>query len=138
MPDKFIFLPVLVQIVLTAFLYMVLIKRKKAAVAAGQVNEERRALHSDGWPDTVIQVNNAIQNQFEIPLLFYVLCFVLFNLAAVDMMALIVAWSFTISRIVHAYIHIEENYVPKRRAAFTVGCLAVFALTALAFKALLL
>ena len=137
MADKMIFLPVLVQIVLTTFLYTVMLKRKKAAIAAGQVDEERRALHDDVWPDSAMQTNNAIKNQFEIPLLFYVLCIILFNLAAVDMFALIFAWAFAISRIVHAYVHIGSNYIPKRRAAFTVGYLAIFALTALSFKALL-
>lgn len=116
-----IFAPVLAQVLLTLLIYVHLIRVKIRAIKAGQVNKERRALHEDAWPDSVLQINNNIRNQFEIPVLFYVVCIVLWALEAVGIVALVAAWLFAASRIVHAYIHLTSNYLPNRRRLFTVG-----------------
>ena len=84
MEDKYIFAPVLVQVMLTLCLYIYLAVAKKKSATLGQVNEERRALHDDAWPDGVLQINNCIRNQFEVPLLFYVLIGVLWSISAVN------------------------------------------------------
>jgi hypothetical protein len=125
-----IFWPVLVQVLLSLFVYVALIKRKIAAMRAGRVDMERRALHDDAWPDDVMQINNNIRNQFELPVLFYVLAFALWAMHAVHWEAVVAASLFVLSRVVHAWIHISSNEVPARRRAFTVGwyLLAVMAL----------
>lgn len=116
-----IFGPVLVQVVLTLAVYVLLIKAKIRAMRAGKVDMARRALHDDAWPDDVMAINNNIRNQFELPVLFYVLALSLWALHAVHELALIAAWLFVVSRIAHAWIHCTTNYVPNRRRAFTVG-----------------
>ena len=116
-----IFWPVLVQVLLTLVVYVALIKRKIAAMRTGRVDMERRALHDDAWPDDVMQINNNIRNQFELPVLFYALAFALWALHAVHEAALVVASGFVLSRIVHCWIHVSSNFVPARRRAFTVG-----------------
>ena len=121
MTRDLIFWPVLVQVLLTLFVYVALIKRKIAAMRAGTVDMARRALHDDAWPDDVMQINNNIRNQFELPVLFFVLAFALWGLHAVHAVALAVASLFVLSRIVHTWIHISSNEVPARRRAFTVG-----------------
>jgi hypothetical protein len=81
----------------------------------------RRGLHEDAWPESVLQINNSIRNQFELPVLFYVVCFALWAMEAVGIVALVAAWLFVLSRIVHAWIHLTSNYIPNRRRTFTVG-----------------
>ncbi|HXV40794.1 MAG TPA: MAPEG family protein [Steroidobacteraceae bacterium] len=132
-----IFGPVLVQVMLTLATYVILIKAKIRAMKAGEVDMARRALHDDAWPDYVIKINNNIKNQFEVPVLFYVLAFALWALDAVHVLALAAAWLFAISRIAHAWIHIGSNYVPNRRRAFTVGWWIVVAMLACAVWELL-
>jgi hypothetical protein len=44
-----------------------------AAVRAGEVQIGNIALGQRAWPTRVQQVSNAFQNQFELPVLFYVL-----------------------------------------------------------------
>ena len=73
MSETQLFLPVILQIVLTLLLYLLLGVRKSRAIRDGQVDQARRALHADAWPDSVQQVNNSIRSQFEIPVLYYVL-----------------------------------------------------------------
>lgn len=126
-----IFGPVLVQALLTLATYVFLIKAKIRAMKAGEVDMARRALHDDAWPESVMKINNNIRNQFEVPVLFYVLAFALWALDAVHWVALAAAWLFAISRIVHAWIHIGTNYVPNRRRAFTVGWWIVLAMALL-------
>lgn len=127
------FLPLLVQVLLTVVVFISLAVAKKRAVKRGQVDAQRRALHADAWPDNVQKINNNIRNQFEVPVLFYVLMIVLFELGAIGWLAQLLAWLFVLSRVVHAYVHTGSNYVPARRLAFLFGCLMVLLMLALAF-----
>jgi hypothetical protein len=131
-----IFLPVLGQVVLTLGVYVALARAKARAAEAGKVDEGRRALHDDAWPESVVKINNNIRNQFEMPVLFYLLVIVLWLLGAAGALAQLVAWLFFFSRLVHAYIHIGSNYVPHRRKAFMFGALMLMIMSVLALWAL--
>ena len=126
-----IFWPVVGHVVLVLALYILLARRKKSAVAGNRVNEDRRGLFDDAWSDDVIQVNNCIRNQFEIPVLFYIATFMLWALDAVGMVALATAWSFFAARIAHAIIHVGNNFVPRRRFFFSLSVLLTFLLVGL-------
>jgi len=130
MSNNYLFLPLVVQVALTLGLYIYLGLVKSRATQQGMVDESRRALHDDAWPDSVMQVNNCIRNQFEVPVLFYVLTFVLWSINSVNIFIHAAAWLFVFSRIVHALIHTRSNYVPLRRKIFTLGCLILMGMTA--------
>lgn len=129
MASKFIVLPLLVQIVLTIALYFALSAAKGKASRAGQVDEERRALHADAWPESVLKINNCIRNQFEVPVLFFVAVLMLWKLGAVDAFVHVAAWMFVASRIAHAIIHTGSNFVPLRRRLFTFGVVVTLVLS---------
>ncbi len=120
--------PVLANLLLAILLYFKLISVKKRAVAENRVDESRRALDDDAWPDDVRQVNNCIRNQFEVPVLFYVAVGVIYALNMINWVALSLAWIFVASRYFHAYIHTGSNFVPKRRRFFTIGVMSVLAM----------
>jgi len=128
METDLIFAPVALQVLLTLWLYVALAVAKSRAVGRGEVNEERRALHDDAWPDNVLKINNNIRNQFEVPVLFYVLIGTLWAIGAVNTYVHIAAWIFVISRVVHAAVHTGANYVPMRRRIFMFGCLVLISL----------
>ena len=132
MNAQLILLPVLLQIALTLASYVALARAKSKALALGQVDEVRRALHSDAWPDSVIKINNNIRNQFETPVLFYVLVLVLLNLGAVGWLTQLLAWLFVLSRIAHTLVYTGTNQLPLRRRLFTFGCVVLILMTALA------
>lgn len=134
-PAASIFVPLLAQILLTLIVYIGLAVAKSRAVKQGQVDPTRRALHDDAWPESVQKLNNNIRNQFEVPVLFYVLVVVLFQLGASGAVPQVLAWLFVLSRIAHAYIHTGSNYVPARRAVFMFGCLVVLAMLVVAAMA---
>ncbi len=138
MDRNLIFLPALIQVFLTLGLYIYLARVKSEAVKLGQVNEARRALYDDAWPERVLQVNNCIRNQFEVPVLFYALIFIIWSVDAVSIYIQILAWLFVLSRILHALIHTGSNYVPSRRKVFSFGCLLLTALALFAGSSILL
>ena len=137
MNRNFIFLPVLLQVLITLYAYVLLGGAKSRATKAGLVNEARRALHEDAWPDKVIQINNNIRNQFELPVLFYVLVIVLWAIDAAGALSVVVAWLFALSRVAHLYVHTGSNYVPLRRKIFMFGVITIILLAGIAAGRLL-
>ena len=129
MKSELIFLPALLQIALTIYVFIALSIAKTKAAKNGQVNEERRGLYDDAWPESVLKINNNIRNQFEVPVLFYVLVIMLWALNSANLLAQIVAWLFVSSRVMHTYIHTGSNFVPARRRVFMFGCIMVLLLT---------
>jgi len=132
MKATMIFVPVLAQLSLTLCLFILLLRRKKAAVAAGNVDLKKTAIDNKQWPDEVRLVSNNIANQFEVPTLFYVLCLIFAALDAVSNLVMGLAILFAISRYVHAFVHVTSNYVPIRMKVFSVGVSALFVMTGLA------
>jgi hypothetical protein len=128
MNSNHIIWPVLAQIFLTLTMLIVLGARKSKAVKAGEVNRQQAALNNRVWPEDVVKVSNNIANQFEVPVLFYVLCLVLYSIDAVGMVAIVLAWLFALSRFAHAYVHIGSNYVPMRLRLFMLGCFVLIAM----------
>jgi len=137
MPNNMILLPVLAQVLLTIIVYGTLVLAKAKAMKGGLVDLDRRALHDDAWPESVMKINNNIRNQFEVPVLFYVLTILLWRLNQTGVLTQSLAWLFVISRFVHAYIHTGSNYVPLRRNVFMFGCVVVLAMTGVAVWAVL-
>ncbi len=113
--------PVLVQVILTLSVFIVMGARKGKAVKEGLVDRKKAALDNSAWPDEVLKVSNNIQNQFQTPILFYVLVFAFIVSQTVSVTVLILAWVYVISRLIHAYIHTGSNYVPARFRVFIVG-----------------
>jgi hypothetical protein len=132
-----IFLPVLVQILITISGYLLLGVRKSRAVKSNNVDLEKAALDNDAWPDYVLVVSNNIRNQFQVPVLFYVLCILFYSIDAVSAMVLYLAWAFVISRAIHAYIHMSSNFVPARFTVFTIGFIIMIVMVVFAAIALL-
>lgn len=128
MNSSYIFFPVLAQVLLTLAMFIILGARKAKAVKAGQVNRQQAKLDNRAWPEDVVKVSNNIANQFEVPVLFYVLCLVIYSISAASMVAIVLAGLFALSRYAHAYVHIGVNYVPLRLRMFLVGCLVLIAM----------
>ena len=106
---------------MTLLVYVRLIKVKVRELRAGRVDLARRALHEDAWPESVLQVNNNIRNQFELPVLFYVLAILAMQTKQADILFVVMSWLFVASRLIHAYIHTGANDLSQRGLAFAFG-----------------
>jgi hypothetical protein len=83
------------------------------------------ALGQSAWPPKAQQVSNNYTSQFQVPLLFYVIVILAWITKQADLIFLVMAWIFVISRLAHAYIHTSSNHVPTRFNAFAVGAIVL-------------
>jgi hypothetical protein len=67
-------------------------------------------------------------NLLELPMLFYVVCIVLYLTAGTSTATIALAWVFVVLRIAHSLIHLTYNRVVHRLAAFTASNLALVVL----------
>jgi hypothetical protein len=116
-----IFLAVLIQVVLTLVMYLRLVRARFAAVRQGGLELRRLGYDAAAWPEKPRILANAVQSQFELPVLFYAAVLFAFALGAVNWISVILAWLFALSRIVHAMIHTGPNAIRPRLAAFVFG-----------------
>lgn len=129
--------PLAAHIVLVLLLFLRLGQLKDRARAKGLIDPAKTALDNDAWPDDVRKVANNIRNQFQVPVLFFVLVLALYVHGSGETFALVLAWLFVATRVAHSYIHIGSNVVPKRTRMFKLGFLCVIGLTFLLIRALI-
>lgn len=70
-------------------------------------------------------MGNAYSNQFELPVLFYVLTILALITRKADLLFVVLAWVFVASRCVHAFVHVTSNDIKLRFPAFAVGALVL-------------
>ena len=135
MDQHLILWPLLAQILLTLLMYLKLAIVKKREFDAGNVDLKRTALDQSAWPESVIKINNNLRNQFETPILFYILCMLLWALGGVSVATLIVAALYVVARYAHAFIHTSSNIVPYRFLMFMVSMVMLFGLFGISVRA---
>jgi len=126
-----ILLPLFVQVALTFVVLFMTARSRIAAYKARQVNVAEVAVNPTAWPVHVQQIANCYNNQFQLPVLFYVLTILAMVTRHADVIFVVLAWLFVISRIVHAYIHCTSNYMRHRFNAFAVGFFILLAMWAI-------
>ena len=120
--------PVLAQILLTLVVLMILGRVRVAAVKAGKVRLADIAVSSAGWPEDVRKLQANVSNQFETPVLFYVLCGVAVFTGAANLFTAVCAWLYVASRVAHLLVHTGGNNVITRFRIFLVGLVALLAM----------
>lgn len=118
-------LPLFVQVGLTFFLMCLMGYRRMGTIRRGEVRIPDIALGEKTWPKSAQQASNAFSNQFELPVLFYVLTALSIYTQKADFLFVILAWVFVVLRMVHAYIHCTSNRLPLRMQVFTFGALVL-------------
>jgi hypothetical protein len=130
--------PLFVEVVLTFALMLWMGSMRVSLVRSGQVKPEDIALRQPNWPRQVLQVQNAALNQFELPVLFYVLTVLSIITRDADLTFVILAWVFVLLRLVHAFIHVTSNNVRQRGLAFITGAFVLMAMWVIYILRLLL
>ena len=87
---------------------------------------------SPAVPPAVSIPNRNYMNLLELPMLFYVVCVVLYVTAGATPLAAAVAWAYVALRVVHSVIHLSYNHVLHRLAAFTLSNAALVSLWVIA------
>src|ERR1051326_394152 len=117
--------PLFVMVALTFALLVWMGAVRVAAVRRGEVRVKDIALGQSNWPLRVQQISNCYHNQFQLPVLFYVLTILALLLRTADLLFVVMAWIFIVLRILHATIHLTSNHVGRRFQAFAAGAVVL-------------
>lgn len=128
-PDAILW-PVSVQLALIFALYAWLTVERRLAVARGEAKlDDFRSYERE--PLRARLIANSLANQFQLPMLFFVLAAMLLASPAVSSVQVFLAWTFVAGRIAHALVHVLNPSVALRGNVFTINFLAVFLMWAL-------
>lgn len=117
--------PVFVQVALTFGLLFWMGGARVASIRRGDVKVRDVALGQQGWPERETQIGNCFHNQMQVPVLFYAVVTLALIARKADLVFVAMAWLFVLSRLVHAYVHVTSNHVPKRFQAFLAGAVVL-------------
>ncbi|MEJ2378302.1 MAG: MAPEG family protein [Pseudolabrys sp.] len=120
-----VLLPLFVQVALTLGLLLWLGYLRHNDLKSGKVKVEQIALREPNWTVRTQQVVNCFANQFELPVLFYVLTILEIITRQADLIFLILAWVFVLTRLMHALVHTTSIMVMRRGAWYGFGAVAL-------------
>jgi hypothetical protein len=84
------------------------------------------SLREPNWPRRATQFGYAFANQFELPVLFYILTILVIITRHADLLFVLLAWIFVLMRVLQAVVHVTNNNVRMRGAYYGVGALILF------------
>ncbi|ANL70878.1 MAPEG domain-containing protein [Rhizobium phaseoli] len=119
-----IFWPLLAHVALVYGLYALLGQRRAKMVRAGKIaKSDYRENRNE--PAESLAVKNCLANQFELPVLFYACCILLYVTEADNIVAVGLAWLFVALRYAHAAVHVSSNDLRYRSPLFAAGYLTL-------------
>lgn len=125
MSNALILQPMAAMMLLTFAVWLRLYSARIPAMRGRRINPETvssRVQKADvdlGRAETSASDN--FMNLFELPVLFYALCLVLYMTGRIDFAYIGLAWGFVALRVVHSFIHLTYNKVMHRFMAYALG-----------------
>ena len=128
MSVQMVLLPVFVLVGLAFLLLLWMATARTRALRARETRLKDIALGQPNWPERVAQIGNCFSNQFEVPLLFYILIALALPLRHADLFIVLMSWVFVVTRFAHAGIFVTSNNVQQRGLAWFAGVLVLLAM----------
>ncbi len=128
MSVQMVLLPVFIQIGLTFALLFGMATLRTRTLASGETKMRDIALREPNWPARATQLGNCFANQFELPVLFYVLIAIALPLRRADLFIVLMSWVFVVTRFAHAGVFVTSNDVRPRSLAWFAGVLVLAAM----------
>ena len=126
MSIQFVLLPLFVEVLLTFGVMLGMMYFRTSTLSKGETRFEDISLREPNWPRSATQFGYAFANQFELPVLFYVLTILEIVTRHADLLFVTLAWIFVVMRILQATVHVTNNNVRVRGAYYGVGALVLF------------
>jgi hypothetical protein len=120
-----VLLPLFVQVGLTFALLLAMVTTRTRSIQSGETRLKDIALRQPNWPERPTQIANCFSNQFELPVLFYVLIALALPLRHADLVIVLLSWVFVLTRFIHAGIFVTSNDVRPRSFAWFVGVIVL-------------
>ena len=128
MSVQMVLLPVFVLVGLAFFLLLWMATARGRAVKGRETSLKDIALGQPNWPTKVAQIGDCFSNQFEIPVLFYILIAIALPLHKADLFIVLMSWVFVVTRFVHAGIFVTTHSVQRRGQIWFAGVLVLLAM----------
>jgi hypothetical protein len=128
MSVQMVLLPVFVLVGLTFALLLWMAAARTRALTSKETRFKDIALGQPNWPERATQIGNCFSNQFELPLLFYILVALALPLRHADLVIVLLSWVFVVTRFAHAGIFVTTNNVQQRSLAWFAGVLVLLAM----------
>jgi hypothetical protein len=123
--------PLFAEIVLTFALMLWMGALRQGDYRSGAVKPQDIALREPKWPARTAQVAHSFSNQFELPVLFYVLTILALVTKQAGLLFVVLAWIFVVCRVLQAYVHITSNIVRLRGSFYIVGAVVLMVMWAI-------
>jgi hypothetical protein len=135
--EKWLILAMFMQVVLTSLIMIVMGRRRFAAAKQRQFPLSAfRTMDLAGANESVITAARSFDNQFQMPILFYVVSILLVVMNGqrqlseqaplLDGIFVGLAWVFVALRLLHAVIHLTSNHVRARFNSFLISCIVLW------------
>lgn len=134
--DTSLMLPMLVQALTACILSFIMGGSRFIAAQSGKV-DIREVAKNHRWPGKHGILSDNYNNQFQMPVLFYVACVALTLLGAVTPLAVKLAWAFVVLRLAHMIWHNTKNIIIIRFLIFGSAGIVVTWMLLLALRAAL-
>lgn len=135
--DHSILEPALAMVVLTFVVWVVMyvlrlgyISTKKLDVQLLSSPEKMSA----ALPERVNNAANNLKNLFEVPVLFYVLCFYIAVAGISSEILVTLAWTYVSLRALHSLVHCSVNIVKLRFTFYFVSCVVLISMMFLIYN----
>ena len=119
--DKLLLLAIFAQVLLTLGILVWMGMERVPRVARGEIAVDAIAVERDAYPLRARLLSNNFDNQFQLPVLFYVAALLALWSGGTGWVELVLAWLFVVLRYIHAAVHVGTNRVYRRFAIYTAG-----------------
>jgi hypothetical protein len=126
MSIQFVLLPLFVEVLLTFGVMFGMMYHRTSTLQRGETRLQDIALREPNWPVRATQFAYSFANQFELPVLFYVLTILEIMAHHADLLFVLLAWIFVLMRVFQAVVHVTNNNVRLRGSFYGVGALILF------------
>jgi hypothetical protein len=126
MKQSAIFWPMTAQVLLTLVVAIRMYHARIAELRSRRIRPQELATSRGAASLENVAAADNFRNLFELPVLFFAVCPVLYITNGVTLLQLTLAWAFVIFRIAHSFIHVTYNRVMHRFRAFVLSMLSVF------------
>ncbi len=114
-------IPMTVYVLYVALLSLAMLFIRIGAVKRKEVSFGYFKVYQGAAPDRVIAIGRHFDNQFQLPVLFFIACSLYLSLGKSDDIAVIMAWIFVGLRLAHAFVHLGKNHPLLRAQVYAAG-----------------
>jgi len=120
MDNTLILYPLLPVVFLNFFVIFHMRYMIEKAIKKREVRYSWFRVYEGSAPEYLLAARHHYKNFFEIPILFYLLCIILYVIDDVRDLDLWITRLFVVFKLIHSYIRLTSNYVPNRAYAFYI------------------